>query len=121
MQSKPAKREGGDFEIVFYEGVIRMRPDYVDALIPLAEAYTRKGLYQKGLEIDKRLSRLCKNDAVVHYNLACSFALVGEKEKAFLTLKRAIALGYRDFEHMRKDMDLKSLQGDPEFEKLSAP
>ena len=107
-----------DFEIAFYEGVLRRNPKYVDALGPLAEAYTRGGHYQKGLEIDKRLSRLRKEDPIVHYNLACSYALVGRKKSSLLALQRSVRLGYRDFAHMRRDADLKILHGDPAFEKL---
>jgi tetratricopeptide (TPR) repeat protein len=71
------------------------------------------------------------------YNLACSYALIsgiaGEKgsglttadadaagEKAVATLRRAIAAGYRDAAHMRKDTDLDSLRKRPDFEKLLA-
>ena len=116
-----AKLKSDDFEINFYEGVLRRNPKYVDALGPLAEAYTRGGQYLKGLEIDKRLSRLRKDDPIVHYNLACSYALVGRKKDSLLALKRAIRLGYRDFGHMKRDADLKILHGDPAFEKLFKP
>ena len=108
-----------DFEISFYEGVVKEKPNYVEALIPLAEAYTRKGLFEKGLEIDLRLSKLCREDPVVHYNLACSLALTGKPKQALTALHVAIRLGYSDFAHMRKDEDLKSLHGTPDFEKLS--
>ena len=107
-----------DFEIAFYEGVIERSPEYIDALIPLAEAYTRKGLYGKGLEIDKRLSRLCRSNPIVYYNLACSFALVGKKREAIAALQRAIKLGYDDMDHLRQDRNFKFLHGDPAFEKL---
>ena len=107
-----------DFEVRFYEGIIKRRPDYIDALIPLAEAYTRNGLYQKGLAIDKRLAVLCKDDPVVFYNLACSQALVGQKREALAVLKQAIALGYQDFAHLLKDPDLDSLRDDPAFKKM---
>ena len=113
------REEPADFEILFYEGVVRQRPDYIEALMPLAEAYTRKGLYEKGLEIDERLAQLCKDDAVVYYNLACSYALIGRKTEALKTLRRAVELGYCEFKHMRKDSDLKSLHGDPDFESLT--
>ena len=107
-----------DFDIVFYEGVVSRSPNYVEALIPLAEAYTTRGFYEKGLEIDERLSLLCKDDPFVFYNLGCSYALVGKKRKAIHALKKAIALGYADFAHMRKDTDLRCLHGDKEFENL---
>lgn len=108
-----------DFEISFFEGLIKKDPNFVDALIPLAEAYTKRGLYEKGLLIDKRLARLKKSDPVVHYNLACSFALIGKKDEAFRALGRAIRLGYRDWDHLKRDPDLKGLRDDPRFKALA--
>ena len=120
MADRKRKEDLKDFEIVFYEGVLKRRPDYVDALIPLAEAYTRNGQHEKGLEMDKRLAELCKEDPVVHYNLACSYALVGNKKEALRALRSAVKLGYCDFAHLRKDADLKSLQDDPEFQSIAS-
>jgi len=97
---------------------VKDRPKYVEALIPLAEAYTRKGLHDKGLQIDKRLTELRKDDPIVHYNFACSLALSGRKKEALTALGRSIRLGYRDFNHIRKDHDLKNLHSLPQFKKL---
>ena len=113
-------QETADFEISFYERLVKGNPNFVDALIPLAEAYTRKGLYEKGLQVDRRLARLRKHDPVVHYNLACSLALVGKKDEAFSALERAIRLGYHDFDHLKKDSDLKNLRDDPRFQSMIA-
>ena len=111
-------RRRKDFEISFYEGVIKRAPNYVEALIPLAEAYTRRGFYKEGLEMDKRLSRLCQDDPIIHYNLACSFALLGQDKEALLSLQRAVALGYNQFNYLLRDPDLKPLHRHPEFQKL---
>ena len=113
-------RETSSFEISFFEKLVKGKPNYIDALIPLAEAYTKAGLYEKGLQIDKRLVKLRKNDFIVHYNLACSLALAGEADGALSTLERAIELGYNDFEHLKQDPDLKSLRDDPRFNSLIA-
>lgn len=112
------KKDMLNFEIRFYEKLIKGKRDFVDALIPLAEAYTKKGWYDKGLQIDQRLSRLLKDDDVVHYNLACSLALMGQEKKALTALKKAVKLGYDDFRHMKRDQDLQSLHKNPEFLKL---
>lgn len=114
-------RETLDFEIAFYEALVKDKRDFVDALIPLAEAYTRRGLYKKGLVIDKRLVRLRKNDPVAYYNLGCSYALLGEKDAAFKAIEQALKLGYRDLEHLKQDPDLKNLRDDPRFAKLISP
>lgn len=105
-----------DFEITFLEGVVNQRPNYIDALVPLSHAYTRRGFYEKGLEIDKRLACLCKTDPIIHYNLACSYALLGKTRPSFLALKKAVRLGFRDFKHIEKDVDLKSLREHASFQ-----
>jgi len=107
-----------DFEIKFFEKLVEEKPDFVDALIPLAESYTRKGMYEKGLVIDERLTELCPDDSTVFYNLACSLALLERRDEAFKIIEKALDLGYRDFDHMRQDSDLESLQGDPSFVNL---
>ncbi len=105
-------------EITFFEKVLERNPSYLQALRSLAEAYTVKGLFQKGLEMDKRLAKLRPDDPLVHYNLACSFALTGQKENALNSLRIAIRLGYRDFTYLKKDRDLKILHEDPAFNDL---
>ncbi len=111
-------REDTAFEIRFYEGILTRSPDFVDALFPLAELYTRTGLYEKGLETDQKLAKLCPRDSGVFYNLACSLALTGSKNSALETLEKAVDLGYCDGDHMKNDPDLKSLHGEDAFQAL---
>lgn len=68
--------------------------------------------------MDERLSRLCAEDPLVWYNLACSLALSARTDDAFDALTRAVELGYDDYEWMKKDSDLLSLHGDARFESL---
>ena len=116
--AKPEKAESLAFEMRFLEGIVKERPNYIEALIPLAEAYTRQGFYEKGLELDRRLAFLLRNDPTVHYNLACSLALMGKKPEAVAALKHAISIGYDDGPHMAKDPDLKTLHDLPAFQSL---
>lgn len=104
-----------DFEIKFYESLLEKRPNFVEALISLGDAYTRKGFYHEGLEVDRRLAQLKPDDPIVHYNLACSLSLVGEFEQAFKELKRAVLFGYEDFSYMLKDPDLENARKHPQF------
>ncbi len=50
--SKKPLKEDLDFQIVFYEAILREIPNYVDVLIVLGEIYTKKGLHKKGLRVD---------------------------------------------------------------------
>ena len=107
-----------DIEIGFLEGVARRDPTYIDALQVLGDDYTRRGRFTEGLKVDEQLSRLRPGDALVHYNLACSYALLKKPDLALKTLRRAVELGYRDFRYMREDRDLESVRHDPRFRQL---
>ena len=99
-----------DIEIQFLEGVVRRDRRYVEALQLLGDDYTRRGRFKDGLQVDRRLARLCPEDPLVHYNLACSFSLTEEFRNAAHALRKALQSGYRDFEHLRRDSDLEPLR-----------
>lgn len=86
----------------------------------LGNLYTRIGRYEDGLKVDLELTKLQPSNPYNWYNLGCSYALMGERAKAFEALNRAVDLGFHDAEWMRKDPDLASLRGDPAFETLAA-
>jgi tetratricopeptide (TPR) repeat protein len=107
-----------DFELAFFESVLARQPDYVDVLRIMGNLLTLKGRFADGLQVDKRLVQLRPNDALAHYNLACSYALLKRPELSIKTLRRAVELGYRDFGYMKKDHDLDSIRHDPRFRQL---
>jgi tetratricopeptide (TPR) repeat protein len=109
-----------DTKIQFIEGLIRRDPDYVDALQLLGDHYTQRGRFTEGLYVDERLARLEPQNPLVFYNLACSYSLTGELDRAVFALDRALALGYRDFKWLAKDPDLKKLRASPAFAELKA-
>ncbi|MEI8349338.1 MAG: hypothetical protein WCI77_04205 [Candidatus Omnitrophota bacterium] len=110
----PKKRKK-DFEIKFYEGLLEKKPNFVQALISLGDAYTRRGFYQEGLEVDKKLVKLKPEDPVVRYNLACSLSLTGEIDHALRELKKAIVFGYDDIPYILQDPDLDNLRKHSQF------
>jgi tetratricopeptide (TPR) repeat protein len=117
-RARPADQSQLEFELEFFGRVLERYPDYVDVLRVQGNNLTLKGRYAEGLAIDKRLVQLRPNDALAHYNLACSYALLNRPEQAIKTLRRAIELGYRDFRYLREDRDLDSIRHDPRFRQL---
>ena len=109
-----------DFELDFFEGILNRNPDYIDVLRVHGNNLTLKGLYAEGLKIDRRIVDVRPRDALAHYNLACSFALLKRVDPALRALRRAIELGYRDFCYMREDRDLVAIRKDPRFRRLLA-
>ena len=105
-----------DFEIGFYESILKESPNFIQAMMALADLYTKKGLYREGLNIDESLARLRPDDPVVFYNLACSYSLLNNPSAALKAAKTAVELGYDDFEHLHNDPDLANLLVDPQFQ-----
>ena len=99
-----------DFEIAFYKKLLAAYPDFIDVLTPLGNAYTRLGLYEKGLQIDLRLIQLRGTDPLTWYNLACSYSLLHRVDDSMHALRRAIELGYNDLEYLQRDPDLVNMR-----------
>jgi tetratricopeptide (TPR) repeat protein len=107
-----------DTKINFLAGIVRRDPDYVDALQLLGDHYTQRGLFKEGLKVDERLAQLEPTSSLVFYNLACSYSLTDQFDRAVQALDRALDLGYRDFTWLARDPDLKKLRKHPAFEDL---
>ncbi|MGV3771840.1 MAG: TPR end-of-group domain-containing protein [Verrucomicrobiales bacterium] len=114
------ERKDLDIEIGFLEGVVKRDPAYVDALQILGDDYTKRGKFKEGLKVDERLAELRPKDSLVFYNLACSYSLLGEYEKAADALEQSLNLGYRDFKWLAEDPDLEALRKQTVYRKIRA-
>lgn len=112
--AKPTKPDP-QFEIEFYEGILRRNRDYTEVVGLLGALYTRVGRITDGLKMDRKLVRLEPDNATAHYNLACSLALCKKRPAAIQSLRKAVSLGYDDVDWMLQDPDLEILKTDPEF------
>ncbi len=54
------------------------------------------------------------------YNIACCYALLGEKEPALKWLEKSFGMGFRDLPRAQTDTDLQSLHDNPHFQKIVA-
>ena len=107
-----------EFEIKFFESVLKKVPDYMEVIEILGCLYTDIGQIDDGLRMDMKAVKLMPWNPTSHYNLACSQALKGQTVKAIESLKKSIELGYDDLEWMLEDDDLLSLHGHTKFEEL---
>ncbi len=113
-----AKADDPEFEMRFFESVLKRDAAYAEVLELLGGLYTRHGRIADGLKMDRRLVRLRPENATAHYNLACSLALLKRKSAALRSLRQAVTLGYIDFDWMEQDPDLDGLKKDPAFNAL---
>ena len=115
-----AERLGDEFLAEVLGHALTRRPDDVHVLSDLGHVLTRLGRLEEGLGIDRRLGELLPEDPTVHYNLACSLALLERADEALDALERSVDLGYRDVQHLLQDEDLASLRELPRFQALVA-
>ena len=112
------KSRDPEFEIRFFESVLRRAPNYANVVELLGGLYTRHGRIADGLRMDRKLVKLQPANPTAHYNLACSLALSKRKTAALRELRQAVSLGYSDFDWMQQDPDLEVLKRHPDFQTL---
>jgi predicted Zn-dependent protease len=108
------------FDISFCESILRRDPDDLPTMELLAEKLTRAGRLDEGLALDRRIVLANPDNAVSHYNLACSLALTNRTRDAIKALRTAMEKGYREFSWLMEDPDLRRLHDLPEFSALIA-
>ena len=104
-----------DTKIEFMEGLVRRDPDYVDALQLLGDHYTQRGRYADGLKVDEHLARLEPRNPLVFYNLACSYSLTGQFDRAVAALGKGLATGLSRFQLAGQRPDLRQLRQQPVY------
>jgi tetratricopeptide (TPR) repeat protein len=109
------KNHDHEFDMAFYESVLKRDPSYADVIEILGGLYTKHGRIADGLKMDRKLVKLQPRNATAHYNLACSLALAKRKSDALRTLRHAVELGYKDLDWMQQDPDLEDLKDQPAF------
>jgi non-specific serine/threonine protein kinase len=100
------------------EAHLKKVPEDARARVLLATDYAAVDRVEDAIrEVDLGMA-LRPNEATVLYNAACLFCTIGKKPEALDALRKAWENGFRDPDWARRDPDLASLHGDPEFEKL---
>jgi Flp pilus assembly protein TadD len=73
------------------------------------------GETDKARDWNRRALAMDPDDPSVLYNIACAFAVEGQKQEAISTLKRAIDNGFGHWSWIEHDTDLDSLRAEPDF------
>lgn len=102
------------------EGYMELNPDDARAATMRSTALCRIGRVADGVDWAERAVEIDPADAGVRYNVSCTLAVAGEKEKALACLEDAVRAGFGNRDWLRNDPDLTSLRGDERFESLLA-
>lgn len=105
--------------IILWETIVEANPVNGEYRAWLGDAAYSTAAYSKSIEAYKKQIELgFGRTDIAAYNIACCYALSGDKVKAMSWLEKSFKLGYSDFANAQRDTDLKLLHGDPAFEKL---
>ncbi|MBV9340390.1 MAG: protein kinase, partial [Acidobacteria bacterium] len=97
---------------------LEMHPDDARALYLGAGCLTQLGQRERAMEWTARALAADPEDSGVLYNVACSFSLMEETEKALGCLEKAVACGFGHKEWLEHDSDLNAVRGDSRFQAL---
>ncbi|HEV3221020.1 MAG TPA: protein kinase [Candidatus Acidoferrales bacterium] len=100
------------------ERQIEVVPEDARARVLLAGTYVEDGRPAEATEQLRQAIELRPEDANIYYNAACAFGLMGEKNKSLVALRKAMELGYSNWDWISRDTDLTCLHGNPEFDRI---
>jgi hypothetical protein len=105
----------------FWERATELNPHLGESWAQLAYAYYQAKEYQKAIRAYELGMNLGAGfPATSAFNISRGYAMLGDRERAFAWLDRALAMGFRDLWRMRVDVDLDSLRSDLRFKRLAA-
>jgi tetratricopeptide (TPR) repeat protein len=93
-------------------------PENIGTWLALGWCYKRTGKLDRAIESLEEALSVEPNDALVHYNLACYWALAKNKRQALNYLRKAFALeeDYRSL--VAEESDFDPIRDDPAFQAL---
>ena len=61
---------------------------------------------------------LSPNDPLMLYNASCFYSQMGEKKLAIEALKNSFAVGYANYDWLKRDSDLDPIRNEPDYIEL---
>src|SRR5215813_11682874 len=117
-QAKTTARQW-DEAVTLWDQVVRANPVQVSYWLSLAGAAYQAKNYRKAIPAYEKVIELRGGlPANAAYNIACCYALMGEKEQALQWLQKAFDMGFRNVANAQTDPNLQSLRDDARYRKL---
>lgn len=105
--------------IQLWEQVVKANPVQVRNWRAYANTAYQAKQYRKAIDAYVKVIELGGGfPSAAAYNIACCYALLGEKEPALQWLQKAFDMGFRNLSDAQTDTDLQSLRDDSRYQKL---
>ena len=106
--------------VMFLVRATTLNPRCTDAWYDLGVTLSRLKQRKKARSCFVKALRVDRTYAWAYYDLACLDALERKRDAAFQNLEKAVALGFQDIRHLRRDADLRSLRRDARWKEMLA-
>ncbi len=97
---------------------VKLDPSRSQAHTCVGVTYYLRDRYDEAFEAYAKALDADPTNPDVYYNMACVYAVLGKTEEAIQYLRLTLLNGYVQVKTMSEDADLKSLHGNPDFERL---
>lgn len=109
------QKEAWPEAIKAYEALTKQYPDDADAWYLLGYCVHASGDIDRAIDIHRKAASFNYRKDRPLYNLACAYALKGDKDKAFAALTEAMDAGWNSPAYLQGDDDWKAMRDDPRF------
>jgi len=98
-----------------YAQVVRTQRNDGEAWFRLGFSLHASKQYSESVPAYRRAIELKYSPLISYYNIACAYALAGDRERALAALEEAVAKGYNTTDQIEQDADLASVRDDPRY------
>lgn len=101
-----------------YRRYLSQHPDDARGHMYYATDLAQVGQREEAKSEAAKAIELSPDDPLMHYNAACFYAQMGEKQSAIQSLKDAFKAGYGNYEWLKRDTDLDTIREEPEYKEM---
>ena len=99
-----------DEAINHFQQALALQPEFSKAMFHLAKLYISRGEYQEAVSLYQKMITLLPDNPAIYYNVACIRAKQDKPGESVVWLKKAVAKGFDDWEHIKIDVDLDNIR-----------
>jgi len=97
---------------------LEVEPDDSGTCLVCASALAHLDRYPEAVSMMDRAIKIDPSDRIVHYNLACVYAIMGDLDQALDYLEKMTGTGMKNMDWIKNDGDLDPLRDHPRFIKF---
>jgi len=101
-----------------YKMALHHNKNFDEAYINISSAYLIGKQFEASLKTLNTFKKMNSKHPLLHYNLACYYALTGNITLGIESLKQATLNGFKNLQSLKTDPDLENLRPDPRFKEL---